>query len=641
MGKPYQKELAHLRKTYEWALSAEIATLADIIRNCLGQPLIVVGSGGSLTAAEFIVRMHEAYSHQLAKSLTPLEFALHPVVEGTSVLILSAGGRNRDILQAVRHAITDDYETVAGICATIGSAMGRLLGDCRHASVYEFEPPSGKDGFLATNSLLATCVLAARAYRAVATAAFPMPDMLPALDSAGEKQWPGEAFERAEYRVLVAGWSAPVGLDLESKIAESGLGSVSVTDFRNFAHGRHNGVARRLAQTTIISLETPEVSKVAARTQAMLPADLAHIQVVTTLPGPAGTLDLLVQVYDFIGAMGAGAGIDPGRPQVPDFGRRLYRAGFAVQRLNRKPSEITWLKRKVSIPGWESVGDSTRRMWRQSFRTWSERIRDNRFGAVVLDYDGTLCEPDERFSNPSEAVGLELNRLLDAGVLIGIATGRGGSALDSLRNILRQEHWPNVSIGLYNGGQHLTLDQERPEMAEPLPEIAEADALLRSSEFLTAVSRLSTRHTQITVEAAVPLPAGLLRRAVEEHLFQPDSQVAVRLFQSGHSIDVIPQASGKRTVVSRIRDQLDAQGQPDLDVLTVGDQGRSDGNDFELLAGPWGLSVERTSTSFRGCWNLGAPGERRTRVLLRYLAALRPAEDGRILFHLDDFLAAK
>ena len=31
--------------------------------------------------------------------------------------------------------------------------------------IYDFELPAGKDGFLATNTLLATCVLVARAYR--------------------------------------------------------------------------------------------------------------------------------------------------------------------------------------------------------------------------------------------------------------------------------------------------------------------------------------------------------------------------------------------------------------------------------------------------------------------------------------------
>lgn len=640
MGKPYRSELAQLESTYQFALDAEIRPLVDIVRASFGRSLLVLGSGGSLSAAEFIVRMHESYSHQPAKSLTPLEFALHPVVEGTSVLILSAGGRNPDILEAVRHALTDDYESVAGLCATVGSPMGTLLRDCRHASVYEFATPSGKDGFLATNSLLATCVLAARAYQALSGEAFELPEKLPALQSLAARAWPAVAMARTDYRVLAAGWGVPAAVDFESKISESGLGAVSVTDYRNFAHGRHHGVARRLEQTTIVALQGPETTPVVEKTLKALPAELSRIKLETSLTGPAGALDLLVQVYHFIGALGSQTGMDPGKPSVPVFGRKLYHAGFKVSRSRRTPPEVTWLRRKVSIPGWESAAEPVRRRWRKSFQAWAEQIRATSFGAVVLDYDGTLSEPDERWGQPSDAVGRELTRLLDLGLYVGVATGRGGSALDALRLLLPQEHWPRVLVGVYNGGVRLALDESLPEDGMLIPEIEAADALLRRSEFLSTLARLKTRPAQITIEAAVPLPAGLLRRAVEEQLFRPGERIAVRLFQSGHSVDVIPTSSGKRAVVDDIERRLVQDDRAAQRALAVGDQGRSDGNDFELLASACGLSVERASTSLETCWNLAAPGERRTRALLRYLAALRPVDGGDVRFHLDDFLTS-
>jgi len=641
VGKPYKGELAQLANTYAFALDAEIKPLVEIIRTCFGRALLVVGSGGSLSAAEFIVRMHQTYSHQPAKSLTPLEFALHPIVEGAGVLILSAGGRNPDILEAVRHALADDYETVAGLCATTGSPMAALFQDCRHALVYEFDSPSGKDGFLATNSLLATCVMAARAYRAVSGDEFTIPERLPALENAASREWPPEAIDRTDYRVLAAGWATPAAVDFESKISESGLGSVSVTDYRNFAHGRHHGVSRRFDKTTVIALQSPEVTTIVARTLNVLPADLSQLRLETSLTGPAGAIDLLVQVYHFIGALGTRAGIDPGRPSVPAFGRKLYHAGFKASRPRNASPEATWVRRKVSIPAWESAPEAVRSRWYRAFQTWAGQIRATRFGAVVFDYDGTLCEPDERWGHPSEFVGRELTRLLSLGMHVGIATGRGGSALDSLRILLPGEVWQSVQVGVYNGGIRLSLDQTLSEGQPSLPEIESAHALLLRSEFLSAVARLKARPTQITIEAVVPLPAGLLRRAIEEQLFRPGERPAVRLFQSGHSVDVIPSTCGKRAVIDDLQQRLAQEGRAGHEVLAIGDQGRSDGNDFELLASPWGLSVERASTALDTCWNLAPPGERRTRTLLRYLAALRPTDDGDVRFHVDDFLAAE
>jgi hypothetical protein len=324
-------------------------------------------------------------------------------------------------------------------------------------------------------------------------------------------------------------------------------------------------------------------------------------------------------------------------PEVPEFGRKLYDAGFQSPGARAAP-EVVWLKRKATVAGWDSVPEAVQTLWRTSFAEWTERIRDVRFGGVVLDYDGTICEPDERWSLPSEAVSRELARLLDQGVYVGIATGRGGNALEPLRHLFSEEHWPRVLVGVFNGGVRGPLGQPLPR-GEVMPEIAAADALLRGSAFLSGTARIASGATQIMLEPAVPIGIGLLRRAVEEVLFHPERRLPVRLFQSGHSVDVIPEVSGKRAVMEDLRTRLAAEGRGGEEILSVGDQGRGGGNDFELLASPWGLSVERASTSLDSCWNLAGPGERRSRALLRYLAALRPAGDGHIRFHIDDFLA--
>ena len=57
----------------------------------------------------------------------------------------------------------------------------------------------------------------------------------------------------------------------------------------------------------------------------------------------------------------------------------------------------------------------------------------------MFDYDGTLCEPDARFDPLSPEIANGLNRLLQQGAIIGIATGRGGSAAERIQEAVSSE----------------------------------------------------------------------------------------------------------------------------------------------------------------------------------------------------------
>ena len=87
-----------------------------------------------------------------------------------------------------------------------------------------------------------------------------------------------------------------------------------------------------------------------------------------------------------------------------------------------------------------------------------ERLSDTRFEAAVLDYDGTIVDTRDRFVPACDEMIAELVRLLDAGVLIGIATGRGGSVQRDLRSKLPENLWRRVLVGYYNGAEIDYLD---------------------------------------------------------------------------------------------------------------------------------------------------------------------------------------
>ncbi len=66
-------------------------------------------------------------------------------------------------------------------------------------------------------------------------------------------------------------------------------------------------------------------------------------------------------------------------------------------------------------------------------------------------------------------------------------------------------------------------------------------------------------------------------------------------------------------------------------MLRFGDTGMS-GNDFELLADPHGLSVERVSADLGGCWNFLPGGMASVEGTLHYLAHLDLTGAGTVAF---------
>ena len=60
VGKRYSVELQRLDQSYKWAIGVDIANFSTALGPYLSMPLIAVGSGGSLTTANFAAAIHQA-----------------------------------------------------------------------------------------------------------------------------------------------------------------------------------------------------------------------------------------------------------------------------------------------------------------------------------------------------------------------------------------------------------------------------------------------------------------------------------------------------------------------------------------------------------------------------------------------------
>jgi hypothetical protein len=254
MGRPYAAELSELDATYEWAMRASVADLSRSVAHSAHHPLITVGSGGSLTSAHFASFLHSHLTGQASQTFTPFELASNAQrLDGWAVMICSAGGSNPDVVTVADLLIRRAPRQLIAITTKIGSPLQTRLDSAHWPSCYAFETPTKKDGFLATNSLLATVVLLTRAYEAWAGTKPCLPPTLTSLlhptmtRFAFVKQFRddlGPIVGRGTLVVLHGAATKPAAMDVESRFTEAALGNVQLADYRNFAHGRHHWLAR-------------------------------------------------------------------------------------------------------------------------------------------------------------------------------------------------------------------------------------------------------------------------------------------------------------------------------------------------------------------------------------------------------------
>ena len=636
MGKLFTGELQRLGAIYDWAQTAPIENLTGAIIELKDRPLLVVGSGGSLTVAHFMARLHEEFTGQISKHLTPMELISSSIYHDANVVLITARGNNQDILDTCRRLVKQETRSLLILCAARESPVSQIARRFRWTQVIDWALPSGKDGFLAANSLMAFAVLLTRAYNSAFQGDLKLPRMLPREwgnpDSPNvveepEKEEILRVLQRSTLSVLYEGWGHSAALDMESKFTEVALANIQIADYRNFGHGRHHWLAKRAAHTGIIALVTPQCEELADKMLAVVPQDIPAARISTSYLGPVGTISLLTSVLCITGVAADAINIDPGRPGVPQFGRKIYHIGLRSYRPDKTKSSPRssgykiLLERKFGTLQRLPECGLLRKSLRHGLTNYLRRISKTRFAAIVCDYDGTLCSSVERFDVPSKDIVAECTRLLRSGIILGIATGRGKSVRENLRDCFPQNLWSQIIVGYYNGGDIARLDEEAPDPDRPIDtEIQAFYRLATKHAILHHISKIELRPLQVTIEPLRPFSLDLVHTVVLELVQSPD-QKQIRVFCSGHSVDVLTSGVSKKKVVESVRNQIQANGSSGH-VLCIGDKGTWCGNDFDLLSEEYALSVDECPLSPTTGWNLAPRGHRGVQATLDYLRAL-------------------
>lgn len=631
----YEEELTELRHSYAAACAADIVPLKLAIASTAEASMIGVGSGGSFTVASLLCSLHEAYTGRVSRPSTPLEIICSPTLASSSpVFLISAEGKNPDIVEALERARRFSSRTVHVLTNRRDSPLMQHVHALPGVKPYVFELAK-KDGYLATNSLLLDAVLVARAYGELNGRPEPMPPDMSALRVgdqtvddwlADAQPFIEDAVRRGALTVIYSPLLRSIATDLESKLSEGALLHTQLADLRSYAHGRHLWLAQRPEECAILALVEPSLSPLWEGMRSKFPAGIPTLTMPLAGSDPVHLIAGLVAQMHLVAAVGRQLNKDPGRPDVPSYGREIHYANLRDVIPLPEAAGPAEVQSKYEVLGahWPSPRDhGTMRRAAQAFR---DVIQAQRFRAIVFDYDGTLCSSQSKDGPPSAEVVAQLVRLVRAGVLVGIASGRGDSLQDRLREALPEDVLKKIRLCLYNGGWIDAAD-----VAPILPN--------QTSEFLSHVTRIVVRLKSLGVpilahkttppyQVSVRFREGLATDAmwfvIADALRQAGLDLST-MVRSKHSVDILANGVSKsRLIASIIQDnKIDP-----YEILTMGDQGAWPGNDAALLEHRFSLSVDMPSRRLDRGWKLAPAEKRDVDATLWYLAHTQVAEEG-------------
>lgn len=332
----YGKVLSKLPDTLEWSTSQDISSAKRFLLKDDGRPRVVLGSGGSLSAAHFAAQL-SVERGIVGVAMTPYQYIFSAWSKlPAKVMIISAGGRNVDAMNAYKTAHANPNQQVAVMLMSSPSTLEKMMEGDNEPNRFIFKLHNG-DGFLATNSLVAFYSLLIRIYRDetigkvdwtfISEIETQLKDFIKDSYTLTTDDWNEhdaalyEARETDRFYVLYAPDSMPIAIDLESRFSEGSVGCLQISDYRNFAHGRFNWFHQRKGQTAIIALITPESKEVAENILSELLSDIPLMRLSTDFDGSHGTTDLLLKGMYLSKYLGLRWGLDIGAPKVAKFGR--------------------------------------------------------------------------------------------------------------------------------------------------------------------------------------------------------------------------------------------------------------------------------------------------------------------------------
>ncbi|MGQ0501546.1 MAG: HAD hydrolase family protein [Panacagrimonas sp.] len=583
MGKPYSKELDQFPETAAWAADQDVKSLERYFDRWTGDHVAIIGSGGSYSAAVAVAVLRELATASPTNAVTPLQFAsLSRRLPDTHAFLLSAEGKNRDILYSAKQAIAADHD-VGALTLTTSSPLLELSVQTRAMRVFALQMPWTKDGYLATNSLLATVLLFYKAFcgegaiRSL-TATMLDRDVITARRVAiGQLSVP--AIEPNDGVLILHGEGARTfAIDLESKISEAALSVASVVDLRQFAHGRHLQLSTGRLRPFVIVAFGPSEQQLAEATIQLFPKGTRIAKVALASNDPAvSVVEGILEASYFMELLAKTVPYDVGDPPVGPLGRALHGIDPELLTDSVTPLDHRTVGSRRKAPASKSDSAAMSRAL-SAGEAYVQRLENARLKAIVCDFDGTLCRAENRYGGIDSQVLKRLLELCELGMIVAIASGRGDSLHENLSKVVPKHLQERMLIGLYSGSYILRLsdDYQKPK---PNPAFQTLFDWMEGTAYGCPDKPWEkVKGGQFSLRVTSPREAKRLYAGIAAWLRQTQ-RYDWRVYRSGHSVDVLDSETSKLSVLSAVSREFGLD--PEHDILCIGDCGHEEGNDYE------------------------------------------------------------
>jgi hypothetical protein len=359
MTRVFSDKLDAMSGTLDAVFQADHTNLARMLSQCAGVPVYAVGSGGSVVVAELLSQCRSQLGHSMTSCITPMAYVLGAADEAAGSWFFSASGDNQDIQGAFEAGLRSPRDRLFVLTNSVNGALASLARD--NGAFLNVSPVADpKDGFLATHSAISG-VLALVLASDQLSGHHDRPGRLDRLRgnvmrwlaSKARLDLQEELQGVLDFDTLVIlhdpQLSAGATL-IETSAWEAGLCSVQRTDFRNFAHGRHVWLDKHPKRTLVLSLITEHSGPTWNMTDTLLPDSVARKAFSFGRAGRAAQLEAVAFGLAFIEALGVSKSIDPGKPGVADFGRKMF-DDASLREIVAKDVLSTRRKRRATIQG--------------------------------------------------------------------------------------------------------------------------------------------------------------------------------------------------------------------------------------------------------------------------------------------------
>lgn len=340
MGK-FERDIDLFDSTIDWMMKHSVDNLSNFLKKNEKLPLLFIASGGSYSAAALAetLAVNNGY---MAHALTPymyLESGFKDIP--AKVLLITASGNNVDAHRVVEHMANCQSQEFGVLMVNNKSSLTPRLEELGFDNVFVYSIDKyNRDGFLATNTLLAFYILFHKVYDGRdldILKGSPDEQVLKEIDDFVNKLKHisdrdldnQQAFLHKlegvdSFFVLYSAHNAPVGFDIESKFSEGGIGNTQLADYRNFAHGRFNWFTQRPGQTGLICLQSPGDAELSGAMMEKLLEVVPILKLHTAYTGSLGIIHLFIQAQYLCIKHASRWGLDLGRPFVPEYGKEIH-----------------------------------------------------------------------------------------------------------------------------------------------------------------------------------------------------------------------------------------------------------------------------------------------------------------------------